>query len=658
MRPLCWAVSPVLLALALAGSAAHASQHDLPDWVTQAAAAKVQIPLGTDPKAAVLLEDKQLTINADGTITERYRQVIKILEPQGRDYAHPVAWFNKNHKLVSFHVWSIGPDGHQYTLKKDQIFEGGAQDAGILYDDVRYDSAVVPGSDPGGIVAYEYVKKFPVYAGDDSWDFQNPIPTVKSVFEVDLPPGWHESSLWHNYASVAPTEAAPNQFRWELDNIPGIDLDSVPMAPAEDALSGRMEVYFASTPLPASPPQLWSRIGEWYTPLLAPQSEGPQDIASASRSLTSQNADFMERIRKVAAFMQQNIRYVGIEIGIGGLIPHPAEEVYRNQYGDCKDKVTLMIAMLDAVGVRATWVMVDTDRGVIDPKVPSLIGDHMITAIEIPPGYENPALKAVVTTNDGKRYLIFDPTNEYVPIGLLPNYLQGSTGLLMSGAESQAISLPVLKPTTDTVDRTADFTLAADGTLTGTVTVKRLGASSYGIRRFFVMSSADDQLKSLENGLRSDFASFTVGTVSVQNAQTLSTPMIQHYQVTASSYAKHAGSLLLVRPRVVGSDAFELQSAWRKYPVEFDGTGDWRDTFNVKLPAGYTVDDLPDPVNLDMGFASYHSDVKADGDVLRYSREYVVKKLELDAADYSQLRNLEGKIYADENRNAVLKKTN
>ncbi len=356
--------------------------------------------------------------------------------------------------------------------------------------------------------------------------------------------------------------------------------------------------------------------------------------------------------------MQQQIRYVGIEIGIGGYIPHTAEEVYRNRYGDCKDKVTLLISMLNAVGVRATWVMVDTDRGVVDPTVPSLIGDHMIAAIEIPSGYQNPALKAVVTTKTGKRYLIFDPTNPYVPIDLLPTYLQGGTGLLLAGANSQAITLPVLNPDSDTVDRTASFTLGVDGSLTGDVTVKRVGASSDDLRRWFAMSSARDKQQSLENSLRSDFSSFQASDEQVKNASSLNQQLILHYHVTASSYAKNAGNLLLVRPRVVGSDAFHIEDGPRRYPIEFSSTGDWRDTFDIKIPAGYTVDDLPDPVNVDTPFTSYHSDVKADGGVLRYSREYTVKKLELDAHQYPALRKFESEIYTDENRDAVLKKTN
>jgi transglutaminase-like putative cysteine protease len=644
------------LALAIA-PAAYASNVSLPDWVTQAAAAKVQVPYGVHPKAAVLLEDKLLTVGADGRTTERYREVVRILRPQGREYARPVAWFNKDHKLLSFHVWSIGPDGHQYALKDNQIFERGAQEWGILYNDVRFKSADVPGADPGGVIAFEYTMEEPIYSGDESWEFQNPIPTVRSVFEVDLPQGWQHRALWRKYTSVPPTEAGPNHLRWELTNIPGIDLESVTMAPAEEALAGRMEVYFSANALPDGS-QLWTRIGEWYMQLAAPQSEGPADIAEASRALTSGNADFMERIEKVAAFMQQQIRYVGIEIGIGGYIPHSAEEVYRNRYGDCKDKATLMIAMLDAVGVRATWVLVDSERGVVDPKLPSLLANHMIAAIEIPSGYENAALKAVVTAKTGKRYLIFDPTNQYVPIGLLPTYLQGSYGLLMAGADSEAIALPVLDPRSDTVNRTASFTLSPDGSLAGGVTVKRLGASSDDLRYSFAMSSEKERLQSLENSLRSDFSSFQVGKEEIENARELNQQLILRYDLTASSYAKSAGDLLLVRPRVVSSDAIALTDEQRKFPIEFASTGDWRDSFEMKVPAGYSIDELPDPVNVDTAFASYHSNVKADGNVLHYSREYIVKKLEVDADEYPELRKFESAIYSDENRNAVLKKVN
>jgi hypothetical protein len=91
----------------------HASTPPFPDWVVQAAN-PILLPVESkNAKAAVLLEDTLLSVDASGQTTIRVRRVIKILRPQGRDYAVPIAWFRSDRKLLSFHVWSIGPDGHQ-----------------------------------------------------------------------------------------------------------------------------------------------------------------------------------------------------------------------------------------------------------------------------------------------------------------------------------------------------------------------------------------------------------------------------------------------------------------------------------------------------------------------------------------------------------------
>jgi hypothetical protein len=316
----------------------------------------------------------------------------------------------------------------------------------------------------------------------------------------------------------------------------------------------------------------------------------------------------------------------------------------------------LMVSMLSAVGIRATWVAVDHRRGVIDPGTPSIFGDHVIAAIEIPAGYDNPRLQAVVTTRNGKRYLIFDPTNQYVPIGEIPENEQGSYGLLVAGADSQVIQLPTLNPDTDTTNRTAKFKLSPDGTLTGEVTVQRLGASSWNLRENLSMGSEKDKRKNLEQALQESLSRFTLGTETTENVLALDKPLQMQYQVTAPMYAKDAGSLLLVRPRVLGSDTYGLQDKPREYPISFDGAGTWKDDFDVTIPAGYAVDDLPTPVNLDVGFATYHSDVKAQDGVLHYHREYTLKQLTLPPTDYAALLKLEAAIATDENSDAVLKK--
>jgi hypothetical protein len=645
---------PLLLMFLGLGAPAARAATPFPDWVVQAAAVKLpSYPANTG--AVVLLDDRLVSVGPDGRATERLRRVVKILRPQGRRYGEIVAGYSKDEKLDYFHAWSIAPGGHQYAVKDQDVHDQALGQWGILYDDVRARTVTPPGADPGGVVAYEVERRVADYGTEEeSWHFQQDIPGVRWVLEMDLPPNWNHYDAWLHHAPVAPAEVAPNHWRWELIDVPGIDLTDVPMAPSPLALAARMVVHYGARPLPAGD-QRWTEIGNYYDTLAASRTEGPSEIAAKSREVGG-SGDFKARIQGVAGFMQREIRYVGIEIGIGGLQPHPAADVFRYRYGDCKDKATLLIAMLNAVGVRATWVLVDTHRGFIDPGLPSIEGNHAIAAIEMPAGYSDPDLKAVVTARGSKRYLIFDPTDTYTPVGLLRFELQGSYGILVAGNDSQVIQLPMLAPEADTLERAASFALNADGTLQGTVTETRSGEAAHAFRRLYSEEGEKEQHEAIERRLQNDLSSFSIDSSSAQNAREINKSMVLQYSFTANGYAQSTGDLLLLRPRVVGRHARPYNNKPRAYPIDLGETGTWRDRIDVVLPAGYTVDDVPASVDLDVGFASYKSDIKADGGVLHYSREYVVRQLDLAPEKSADVSKLMAVINADENSSAVLKK--
>jgi hypothetical protein len=136
----------------------------------------------------------------------------------------------------------------------------------------------------------------------------------------------------------------------------------------------------------------------------------------------------------------------------------------------------------------------------------------------------------------------------------------------------------------------------------------------------------------------------------------LDKPLELDYKVTVPQYAHQAGTLLLVRPRVVGDDAMPFDDKPRKYPIDLEATGRWHDAFDIALPAGYVVDETPDPVDVDLDFASYHSAVTAKDNVLHYEREYVVRKVEIPPDKAVEFRRFESQILSDEKGTAVLKK--
>lgn len=633
---------------------AFANNPQPPDWVLAAAhAATPDYPPST---IAVALDDEEtLTVAPDGKATLLKRRVVKILRPQGRDFSYVFVPIDRDRKLHSLHVWSIAADGHPYTLSDKEIAEVGNEAYGMLYVDLHAKAARAPAADPGAVVAYEYERTDRPYVQEYTWEFQDSIPTLHSVFELILPPDWHYSVAARKDDGVVTSQPAPDHYRWQIDHVPGIDIHDVPMTPHFGAMAGRLVVRYSREPQPAVDAR-WTTVGDWYTTLATPSAQITPDIASKAKELVAGQSDFTAKVQSIANYMQRNIRYVGIEIGIGGYRPHTADEVFRNRYGDCKDKATLLRAMLESIGIHSTWVLVDTSRGYVDPNIPSIDGNHAIAAIEMPAGYNNPALQSVVTAKSGKRYLIFDPTNEWVPIGQIPPYEQGGYGVLAEGNQSQLIGLPVMPPADDRVEHTIHAQLAADGSLEASVVEQRFGYAAESPRVTFTEGSQQQQLDYLEKRLRSDLSSVSVKKLAAANPTDLSRPFELDYSFHVPDYARTAGDLLLVRPRILGSDAWSLPREPRIWPIDLHAVQTRTDHTDLTLPPGYVVDELPDPVSLDTDFASYHSAVIADGSTLHYTREYTVKQLQLDASRYDDLRKFSERIAYDEATDVVLKK--
>jgi hypothetical protein len=303
---------------------------------------------------------------------------------------------------------------------------------------------------------------------------------------------------------------------------------------------------------------------------------------------------------------------------------------------------------------------VNSERGVIDPDAPSLIGDHMITAIELPPGEKDPRLVARAKTAQGKTLLIFDPTDEWTPVGLIREELQGGYGVLAEGADSQVVRMPVLPASSEGVTRQGSFTLADNGELNGEISERRTGDDAMYFRGLLKRADTREVRESIERRLSSDLPGIAFKDYQFGAAEQLDKPLDFSIKLTAANYAHPAGPLLLLRPRVLGSHVHAVPDVMdgkpRLYPIVLGHPGTWTDSFDITLPAGYTVDDAPEPVNVDVEFASYKSTVTAKGNMLHYESEYVVRDVEIPPGKAAEFRKLEQAILASEKGAAVLKK--
>ncbi len=650
-------LASTLLVTALACASSHAFAKDkqpVPQWGLDAY--KIHTPDYAKDAPAVVLSDEYVeTVDTQGRATEREREAIRILKPQGRQRADCGVGFDTDEKINYFRAWTIGADEKQYQAQETDFVDEGDTGIPVMLSSYKYRVVRPPAADVGAVVICESEVLLKPYIQEAIWRIQSDIPTVHQALEVDLPPGRPYADAWHRYPAVKPVEGAPGHWRWEIADMHALDLRDIPSPPEWGSLAARMTVQWGDAAVAGKDNQ-WRAIGEWVSKLEANRPDPSPEITAKVRTLIAGAPDFYAKLSRITESIQKDIRYFVVMRGIGGLQANHAADIFHNRYGDCKDKTTLLISMLQVAGIQGFYVPVDDRRGIVDPEDPSLLGNHMITAIEVPADVQDPRLRALVKGKDGKRYLIFDPTNERTPVGDLPSYEQGSYGLLAASSASQVIALPVLAPDANGAERKGEFKLAADGALAGTVDTTRIGAEGGTVRLRLKQEDQKELHDGLEQSVGSDIPGVSLVAFKYDEPPALDQPVSLHYVLAAQQYAKQAGPLLLVRPRVLGSDVLPNDRKPRTVPIDLNATGHWHDSFNITLPDGYVVDEMPDPVDLDTDFASYHSKVSAEGKVLHYERDYKVSKIELPAEKAPEFDHLEGAILSDEKSTVVLKK--
>jgi hypothetical protein len=639
-------------------SQVHAKDEKAPDWAMQAA--QISVPAyGSDVNGCVLLRQDAITVDAAGQAMLYHREVRKILRPQGKPLAEVNVSFDNASKVNFLHVWTIEPDGHVYAVKKKDIVQMAAdlEDPSVLFGDAHVEGATAVGVDAGSVVAFEYEQRLEPYLTTEVFDLQQDnLPALQQTVTLQIPEGVPYSTAWKRNAAIAPEKTGADGWQWRIPALPAVERE--PMEPARETLHAEMLISYAKG---GQPPQAgaWQNIGQWYEQISAGRDDPTPEIAAKAQALTAGTTDFMGKLLAITGYMQDQIRYVAIELGVGGWQPHPAATVFQGHYGDCKDMATLLIALLRAAGISAHYLIVDSHRGFVTPDFPSQFADHMITAIDLPPGLHDSRLQSVVTGQHGQRYLIFDPTNPESPAGQLENELQGGYGLLIDGANTELLHLPVATPAQNGIRRSGHFQMTADGALSGTLETTFTGPDAEHARWLFHSGDRQIEHKALEQNLQDEQAGFTLQKFQTKNEADRNQDFVLDEQLTAAQYVRQAGTMWLVCPHVASSDAEPTATDKpRLYPVQFRATDARVEDYTIDLPVGFTVVDLPDPVELDNGFAVYSSKTVVTGNQIHYTSSLQVRQLEVPADQYGKFVQFMQQVGNAESSQVLLKKTN
>lgn len=652
-----WLISILGLLLLVAPAKAAVAGDEAPVWVQQAAALKVP-SYDKEIPAVVLLNERITTIDSDGRITEVVNYAVRVLQREGREYAiGGVVYATDGGKVKELRAWLVRPGSETKRYGKDEAVDS-ARAINDVYNESRVRSiSAINDADVGSVFAYTYTREERSVFSQDSWLFQDELPSITSRYTLVLPAGWRADAVTFNHPNVEP-RVNGSTYTWELSNLAGVPEE--PMRPRITDLVPRLAVSYyppATQQVSIKTFANWSDVAAWMAELEDPQVQVDDALARKAYELTALAKTEYDKIRAIATYVQ-NIQYISIQTGLGrggGYRPHSSIEVFAKSYGDCKDKANLMRAMLKVVGIDAIPVSIYSgDPNYVRANWPSPQQfNHCIIAVKVS---DTTQASTIIQHPKLGRLLIFDPTDSETPIGDLPDHMQGSLALLDSKMATELVTMPTTPPEMNQLERIATLQLQADGAIAGQILENAKGQVAVEFRSQFRQLSKPEYHGLIERWLTAGATSARVDKIEPSD-NVGDGKFTLNVQFSANSYGQlMQGRLLVFKPAVVSRrENLSLTAAQRKHPVVLNANA-YSETVKVQLPAGFAVDEVPDPVKLETAFGSYTTSYEVVNGELVFKRQLSQKATTIPAAQYDAVRKFYESIRAAENAPVVLAK--
>jgi hypothetical protein len=491
---------------------------------------------------------------------------------------------------------------------------------------------------PGTVMAWEIIEEQKTVFTQDVFEFQSREPVVVSRFAVTLPGSWESRGITFNHAPVEPVVSG-NTSTWELRNLAPIERED--FSPSISALAPRLALSYYPPPGTANLQAIkdWSAASSWLSSMVDPPAEVTDAIRAKARELTANSPGELARIAAIARFVQQT-NYVEIALNVargGGITPRPAADSLAKNYGDCKDKATLMRALLKAAGSDSFLTTITSgDRTYVRPEWPSSAQfNHAIIAIRVSDGINLPA---VIPESPVGRLLMFDPTSRFTPLGDLPESEQASYALVIAGTQGALLKMPMLPLDSRRVETTIDATMDTDGRLQARLNRQYFGQAGTSLRGVERLLGNDDVKKIFEAAFTRRVGGTTLTRVATEDAPEAHRITV-NVDLAAERFGVAQGKLLLVRPGLLSNTSeYFFSTRQRTTPIRLSAALR-RDAIHIQVPAGFQPDEIPPAQNFESPYGKLAATWSVKDGELVMEETIEISDTVAPAAEFSKVRD-------------------
>jgi hypothetical protein len=384
-------------------------------------------------------------------------------------------------------------------------------------------------------------------------------------------------------------------------------------------------------------------VARWYDSLADPQTEVNEDIKQLARDLTADASSDKEKLKNIYEWVRDNVRYIAVEIGIGGFQPYPADEVLRNQYGDCKDMTTLLCALAEACEIPVDEVLISTrPNGIPDTSLPS-------------PFQFNHAIAYSPIADEEEIWM--DATQKGTPFGKIPWYNQGVPVLVVGkNGMGKIKQIPEYPADSNRVETFWDIDLNNDGSANVSGETKYWGAMAEEIREEFFYATDDVQRQWLEVYLARRCVGVNLDTFKVSGLQPVMDPMAIHYEFSAAGFARSRLNQMMIQPGEIYQS--ELSAMFRRsrrtHPIQFRFPFQRQVSLNVKMPLDFRPEDLSVNDSLVTPFGKMKYSWTEKDNFLKINYIYRLSQIRIEPDQYKEFQTFLNMIQEKEKQEVVL----
>ncbi len=601
--------------------------------------------LKENSNSVILNQQIDIQIVSQNKVVIKKSKTVLVYNEFGLRNIDATEYYDKSTQISSFEASLYSSLGKKVKQFKSKDFsDRSAADGFSIYNDSRFQSLVFTPTEYPFIIVYNSETQSSNTAFIPTW---TPIDdlyesVLKSGISISYPKklGFKFKEFNFDDRKIVKTETK-NNISFSIENIPAYKPEEY--APSFQKLVPKVLFGLERFSLEGieGTAKNWEDFGLWVNNnLLQGLDEIPVETQGKIKTLVASETDPVKKAKIIYKYVQNKVRYVSIQIGIGGWKPMPAKEVDRLSYGDCKALSNYTKSLLKVAGIQSyyTIIFAGENKKDIDADFVSMQGNHAILTLPI---------------NDKLCFL--ECTSQTTPFGFGGDFTDDRNALIIKSDKGEIIHTNEYNEKVSSQFSKGNYTLDEIGGISGGISV-----ISKGIQFDNIFSLNKKSPTEISDHYKNRFANINNLKIinSNFNLNNEKVEFTENLEIQAKNYAEINGKKIFFAPNAFNQNQ-KIPQRYRNRinPLEIQRGFFDSDEIEILLPSGFSIEAKPDNFELITKFGEYKTEyIVLNGNKIKYNRSFLLKKGFYDKSEYENYRKFREQVAQNDNSKIVITK--